>query len=96
MPRTPKPRTLSAKRFGPRARKLLRTDEQIKALYEKRDEIEAKLLEKARAGDRIPLGNGKFAVLTDNFTDKDGKAINKCYRAHGISRFQFKVIVTQP
>ena len=88
MPRSPKPRTL--KKYGPRARKLFRTDDAIKALYKKKDELEAKLLAVVRAGDRIPIGPNKYAVLVDNFAEK-----NKAFRAHGISRFEFKVEVAE-
>lgn len=85
MPSTsPRPRTL--KKLTGKYRKLQRTQDRIRSLYKVQDAIEEQLLNIVRMGDRIPLPNGKYAYLVDNFSGK-----NKAFRAHGISRFEFRV-----
>jgi hypothetical protein len=89
--RSPKPRII--KKYAPKVRRYLRIQKEIKQYYEKSDEIFDELLERLRLTDRVPLGEGKFARLKDNFIDKKtGERMNKAYRAHGIAHYELEVI----
>jgi len=85
MPQPKKELSLLAK-----TRRYLRIQGEISRRYKQLDELEAEVIAGLRKRSR-PLRMGRngtqAATVVDNFADK-----NKAFRAHGISRFEVKLI----
>jgi hypothetical protein len=71
--------------------KLATIDAACKKLYGQRDEVETKLIEAIRAAKhgRLPLGEGRSAIVKDNFVDpRTGQPRNTAFKTTAIKRFE--------
>lgn len=67
--------------------KYLRTRESGKRAYKRAEQLLDEIVQRAKAGQEIPLPGGKKAVVVDLYALK-----NKVYRAHGIGRYEIELV----
>jgi hypothetical protein len=73
-------------------RELFAIEASCKLAYNRRDEIEAKLI--ARIQDSktpLRLSDGRFVLLKDNFLDRDGRPRNVAFKTAAVKRFEICV-----
>lgn len=73
---------------------LEKTTLRAKRLYEKKDQLEAQILERMSAGESVTLPDGRKVEVVDNFAGidkKTGKQKNVCWGHGSVRRFDIQI-----